>query len=119
MTPTKAKILNRTGLNEEQYEKIVFNTFLMCLSEISRTPQHLQLLLINQPISKWFLTEVSKFNEEFYNDTIPFIPLDKKHVETHYRRAIRRIARHYPSALIDRVKVNNNANFLFGNFAQN
>lgn len=115
MTPTKTNILNRTGLSNEQYEKIVFNTYLMCLSEISRTPQHLQLLLINQPINKWFLTEVSKFNEEFYNDTIPFIPLDKKEVTKHYRSYIKRIAQNYPSALIDKVKPNNDELILLSN----
>lgn len=115
MTPTKTNILNRTGLSNEQYEDIVFDTYKICLEAKAKTPQHLQLLLINQPINKWFMCEIDKFNDEFIKDTIPFIPLDKKEVAKHYRSYIRRIAQNYPSALIDRVKPKNKELILISN----
>lgn len=115
MTPTKTNILNRTGLKEEQYENIVFKTYLMCMSEIARTPQHLQLLLINRPINKWFLTEVEKLNKEFIEVTIPYLPLNKEHVAKSYKNYIKRIPQNYPSALVDAVKIKQEELILLSN----
>lgn len=119
MTPTKTNILNRTGLTEHQYTDLIFKTKLLLFSELAPTAQHLQLWLINQPINKWFMCEIDKFNDEFIKDTIPFIPLDEKDVEKHYRRDINRIARNYPSALMDNVKFKKQEDFLYWNFSTN
>ncbi len=105
-------IQQRTGLSKDEYENVVFSTYLMCLSEIARTPQHLQLLLINRPINNWFLKEVAKLNKDFMINTIPFIKLEKKYVKKHYKSIIKRIAQNYPSALIDAVKIINKESLL-------
>ena len=98
-------IQHRTGMTKGEYENTVFTTYFMCLSEVSTTTQHLQVLLINKPINRWFLTELEKFNKEFIKEIIPFIALDKNLVKKHYKKRIKRVAQNYPSALIDAVKI--------------
>ena len=100
-------IQKHTGMSPEQYDKVVFDTYLMCLSEVCSSPQHLQLLLTDSPINKWFLMELGMLNEHFIQQITPFEGLDRRHIRSHYRMCLKRIAQHYPSALISTVKVHN------------
>ena len=99
------QILKQTGLTVKQYEGECFNVYLKLLSELSNTENHLQLLIINQPINKWFLMEVKKVNEKFIADTVLYPTSEKEVVLETYRSYLNGIGRNYPSALLKQVKV--------------
>ena len=107
MKTQQQSILTYTGYSEQAYEKILRETLLMCLSEISRDPQHLQLLLINKPINKWYLREVGKINDYFFKSTQSYKDLQKEDLQKSYKMYIRKIPQNYPGALIKHVKVKN------------
>ena len=101
------QIQNYTGYSKDEYEMLLLSTLMMCLSEVSNTPQHLQLLLIDKSINKWFLKQVSKVNKDFILSTQPYKHLDENHLKISYSRFIKRIPRNYPKALIKNVKILN------------
>lgn len=101
------KIQNYTGLSISEYEMVLVSTLILCLSEVSKTPQHLQLLLIDKSINNWFLVQVSKVNKDFIQDTQPYKHLGKYHLKISYSRFIKRITKCYPKALIKNVKILN------------
>ncbi|CAA0247869.1 conserved hypothetical protein [Tenacibaculum maritimum] len=105
MKTSTQKVIQFTGMHSEEYERVVFKTYLMCMHEVSKTPQHLQMLLVNRPINKWFLRQVEKLNQEFIKDNISFKGLKKIYLAAQYKKAIVKIKRNYPSALVDQVKI--------------
>lgn len=101
------KIQDYTGLSKDEYEMLLVNTLMMCLSEVSKTSQHLQLLLIDKAINNWFLKQVSKVNKDFIESTKPYKNLSKSHLNISYSRFLKRIPQNYPKALIKNVNILN------------
>ncbi|MDB0600724.1 hypothetical protein PL373_06105 [Tenacibaculum maritimum] len=103
-------IIECTGMHPEEYKNVVLDTYVMCMNKISKTTQHLQMLLVNRRINNWFLAQVEKVNQEFLNDLPPFLKLSKAAIKIYYIQSIKRITQNYPKVLIDEVKITNNIN---------
>ena len=86
---------------------MIFKTIHNSLEKVAKNPNHLQLLLQEKTIFNWYKNQLKKLNEEFLEDMIPYKgKINKKDILKNYLLVIDKLKDNYPSALINKVKIN-------------
>lgn len=103
------QVLELTGLTKKEYETLIFQIYLNCLSKASKSPMHLQKLLTCRRINAWFLDQIEYSNKKYVSLTLPYKHLDKESLKSTYISEMNKLVAIYPSALLKGVKSNNSS----------
>jgi len=101
------KIQKFIGISEQDYQVLLLNTLVLCLQNVTNSKPKLQLLITNQSIINWFVTEVKSLNNTYLQSTKPFENIDKKSLANNYKGYLMQLGNNYPSALIKKINLNN------------
>lgn len=69
----KIKILIALNYTENDYDKLVFDSYVAWCSAHAYSNNHFQLLLINNKLYNWFMNEYSRREKSFLYTAKPFI----------------------------------------------
>lgn len=107
-------IHNVIGLNEIEYNNLVFEFYFEVLTEYCEYQKDsttlLQLLIQNNSVFNWFKTELEQINISFLKDIEPYRnQVNKSDLFKSYKVHVRRSNLIYPLELIRRIRKNSKA----------
>lgn len=100
----KNKIIDYLQLTSAQYDEQLFQTYWSWCQLHGKVPSHIQQLMANTALSKWWYAEYSKLETQFCN-AVPFLPKRKDILEHHFYGFTVQINTIYPKALIEAIKL--------------
>ncbi len=100
-------------ISDVDYELLLIRFLKLMLQRHAKDDVHLQLLITNKPIIRWFVTQIKKHNKTFLEKYKRHKNLPNVVLHGHYRAYIlKKAIQFYPSALISGVRYNGNSKFL-------
>ena len=98
----KNQITDYLQISSLQYEDQTFAYYLRWCDTRGLCPKEVQKLLANASISKWFMYEFSKLENDFCQ-ALPFLIKSKKDLKHEYQAIVGNIYTIYPQPLINAV----------------
>jgi hypothetical protein len=100
---TQDQISDFLQLSSLDYDTQTFGYYFSWCQVHGKTPMHVQQLLANATINRWFLVEFNKLENDFIG-AIPFLIKSKKNLNHEYQAIAGNIFSIYPQPLIDAIK---------------
>jgi hypothetical protein len=69
------KIIDYLHITIEEYNDLLFETYLKWCAKMSQNDYDLQQLLANAKMYKWFLFNINGLEQEFMEDALPYLEL--------------------------------------------
>lgn len=100
---TQNQIIDYLQISSLDYDQNIFRYYFSWCQTHGKTPMHVQQLLANATIDRWFMVEFTKLENDFLG-AIPFLIKSKKDLNHEYQAIVGNIFGIYPQPLIDAVK---------------
>ncbi len=101
-TTIKNHIIDYLQLTTYEYDcKVMEYFFDWCLTH-GKSSEHIQQLMANSKIDKWFMYEFRKLEMDFCN-AVPFLIQTKKNLQYEHQAYMGRIFSIYPKPLIEKI----------------